>query len=54
MKQAGVYFTTSESIIFQLMETAKFEKFKEISALMKEKRPDSGIKLIRVILAMYL
>jgi maltooligosyltrehalose synthase len=43
MKQAGCFFTTSESLVFQLCETAQFPRFKEVSALMKEKRPESGL-----------
>ena len=43
LKQAGCFMTTSESLIFQLCETAKFPRFKEVSALMKEKRPDAGL-----------
>jgi isochorismate hydrolase len=43
LEQAGCILTTSESLIFQMCETAKFARFKEISALMKEKRPDSGL-----------
>jgi len=44
MRQSGVFITSSESILFQLMETSKHPNFKQISSeLLKEKRPESGI-----------
>jgi hypothetical protein len=47
MKQSGIYLSTSESIIFQLMKTANYEKFKEISKLCNPKitgpKPDPGL-----------
>lgn len=46
MKQSGAFISTSESLIFQMMKTANFEKFKEISKLFSAKhageRPDAG------------
>jgi len=39
MKQSGAFLTTAESIVFQLMGTAEFSRFKEISALIKQRPP---------------
>jgi hypothetical protein len=43
MRDCGVYLTTSESSLFQLMVEKEHPKFKDISALVKEARPDSGL-----------
>lgn len=43
MRQMGVYISTSESILFQLAQDAKDEHFKQISALSKGERPETGL-----------
>eukprot|EP01101_Sappina_pedata_P006894 TRINITY_DN3534_c0_g1_i1.p1 TRINITY_DN3534_c0_g1~~TRINITY_DN3534_c0_g1_i1.p1 ORF type:complete len:215 (+),score=75.40 TRINITY_DN3534_c0_g1_i1:36-647(+) len=44
MKQSGVYLTTSESLIFQLLGSSKHPNFKQISSeLLKDARPETGI-----------
>ena len=42
MRQAGAVITTSDSIIFQLVNDANSPKFKEISALIKEYNVSTG------------
>eukprot|EP00918_Siedleckia_nematoides_P006379 GHVU01013857.1.p3 GENE.GHVU01013857.1~~GHVU01013857.1.p3 ORF type:complete len:109 (+),score=9.30 GHVU01013857.1:45-329(+) len=39
MKDIGSVINTSESILFELMQDANHPRFKEISALVKERRP---------------
>ena len=46
MKEMGVYISTTESLLFQMLRTAEFEKFKDISKLCNVKhmgpRPNPG------------
>ncbi|KAF0977525.1 hypothetical protein FDP41_003517 [Naegleria fowleri] len=46
MRQSGAFITSCESALFQMMEGADYEKFKEVSALMNPKlsqlRPHPG------------
>mmetsp|Transcript_23440 Transcript_23440/g.32757 ORF Transcript_23440/g.32757 Transcript_23440/m.32757 type:complete len:229 (+) Transcript_23440:344-1030(+) len=48
MKQIGVWISTSESIIFQAMQSADYHAFRDISSIFKEQRPDSGIVLSKL------
>lgn len=43
MRSAGAVITTSESIMFQLVQDAKHEKFKAVSALVKEYMDSSKV-----------
>jgi nicotinamidase-related amidase len=43
LRQMGVFVSTSESIVFQLVGNAKDACFKAISELSKEARPDPGL-----------
>ena len=38
MKKEGAYLTTSESLLYELMRSAKDEAFRDITALVKEQR----------------
>ncbi|KAK2079499.1 hypothetical protein QBZ16_001893 [Prototheca wickerhamii] len=40
LTQVGVFLSTSESILFQLMGNTTYSKFREVSALFKEERPE--------------
>ena len=45
LEQSGVYLTTCESLLFQLLEDAKHPKFKEVSnAVFKCARVDTGLE----------
>ncbi|XP_012605711.1 isochorismatase domain-containing protein 2 isoform X2 [Microcebus murinus] len=43
MRQSGAFLSTSEGLILQLVRDAAHPKFKEISKLIKEPAPDSGL-----------
>jgi hypothetical protein len=44
MRQSGVYISTSESIVFQLLGDSKHPKFKEMSKdVIQMPREDSGL-----------
>jgi len=43
LRQSGAFLTSSQSVLFQLMEDATFPRFKEIQALVKEAPPETGI-----------
>lgn len=45
MEQSGAYLTTSESMLFQLMQDSKYENFKQISAMLKEGRPNPELPI---------
>eukprot|EP01104_Vermistella_antarctica_P021300 TRINITY_DN9544_c0_g1_i1.p1 TRINITY_DN9544_c0_g1~~TRINITY_DN9544_c0_g1_i1.p1 ORF type:complete len:204 (-),score=51.98 TRINITY_DN9544_c0_g1_i1:185-796(-) len=42
MRQSGAFVSTSESVLFELMRTAKVENFKQVSALLKDARPQEN------------
>lgn len=41
LSQVGVFLSTSESILFQLMGNTTYIKFREVSGLFKEQRPEA-------------
>ena len=43
MRQSGVFISTSESMIGELMANSKHPKFKEVLPLIKNPAPDSGL-----------
>jgi nicotinamidase-related amidase len=43
MRNCGIFVTTSESALFELLVHSKHEKFKEVQALIKTSAPDSGL-----------
>jgi len=49
MRQSGAFITSTESALFQLMEGADYEKFKEVSSLMNPQksqlRPYQGVSM---------
>ena len=47
MRQSGVFVTTSESILFQLMVDSEHKAFKTISALAKASLPENGLLRVR-------
>lgn len=43
MRQSGVFVTTAEAVIFELLGNSKHPQFKEVQALIKTVSPDSGL-----------
>ena len=43
MRQSGVFISTSESVLFELLGDSKHPRFKEVQALIKTSAPDSGL-----------
>lgn len=43
MRSAGVFISTSESVIFELLGDSKHPKFKQVQPLIKESAPDSAL-----------
>jgi hypothetical protein len=42
LQSAGAVLTTTESAIFEMIQTAEFDKFKVISKLLKESNIDNS------------
>lgn len=42
IRAAGCFLTTSESVIYELMKTARHEKFKSILQIVKNPRPEGS------------
>eukprot|EP00762_Andalucia_godoyi_P005266 ANDGO_06775.mRNA.1 Isochorismatase family protein 1B len=43
LRTAGCYLTTCESAIYELMKTARHEKFKSVLEIVKNKRPEAAL-----------
>ena len=43
MRQSGIFISTSESVIFELLRNSKHPKFKEVQPLIKSSAPDSAL-----------
>jgi hypothetical protein len=46
MEQMGVWMTSSEMALFQMLKTADAKKFKPVSALGREPRPEPPLPLL--------
>jgi nicotinamidase-related amidase len=49
LRQSGCTITTSESILFELMQNAKHKDFKAISGLIKETKGDTKLALVELV-----
>eukprot|EP00008_Paramoeba_atlantica_P006217 CAMPEP_0201491162 /NCGR_PEP_ID=MMETSP0151_2-20130828/28806_1 /ASSEMBLY_ACC=CAM_ASM_000257 /TAXON_ID=200890 /ORGANISM="Paramoeba atlantica, Strain 621/1 / CCAP 1560/9" /LENGTH=154 /DNA_ID=CAMNT_0047877389 /DNA_START=175 /DNA_END=639 /DNA_ORIENTATION=+ len=43
LRESGAILTTSETVLFELMGEKEHPQFKNVSALIKEPRPDAGL-----------
>ena len=46
MEQMGVWTSSSEMALFQMLKSAEAEKFKPVSALVREPRPDPPLPML--------
>eukprot|EP01094_Clydonella_sp_ATCC50884_P018909 TRINITY_DN3591_c0_g1_i2.p1 TRINITY_DN3591_c0_g1~~TRINITY_DN3591_c0_g1_i2.p1 ORF type:complete len:198 (+),score=75.18 TRINITY_DN3591_c0_g1_i2:52-645(+) len=44
MEQSGVFLSTSESVLFQLLRDAKHPKFRDMSSIFKKERVETGLE----------
>lgn len=43
MRQSGIFVTTSEAVIFELLGDSQHARFKDVQALIKTSAPNSGL-----------
>ena len=43
MRQSGIFVSTSESVLFELMGNSKHSKFKDMQPLVKTSAPDTAL-----------
>jgi len=43
LKQEGILWTSTESVLFQFLGSSEHESFKEIQGFVKQSAPDAGL-----------